>query len=181
MVVGGQDQHGQVDKGYAISLKSAVAVPSCLESICDYPNYVYSPISAIFDDGLPTVCGGRKGIPTTEYFSECYKFNYSNAWQAAGTRNYKSVHVGFSYVPNWGLVESGGYCNKCNYLDNGVLDHGLKSLEFSKDGETWETLSTQIPGQQSSVLPPDSLIMKHNTVLYRAQRNIWSLPGDIGF
>ena len=152
MVVGGSthNYYSVTDKGFAISLKSSVAVPSCLESICDYPNYVYSPISAIFDDGLPTICGGRKHSSPHEYYSQCFKFNYSNAWEAAGTRNYKSVHVGFSYIPNWGLVESGGYCDAdCgNYPD-----HGFKSLEFSEDGETWETIPTDIPGQQSSVLP----------------------------
>ena len=97
MVVGGSgagEANGGSDKAYAISLKSSVAVPSCLESICDFPNYIYAGISAIFDDGLPTVCGGRKHKSGTTYFQECYKFNYTDAWDPVGSKNYFSAISG---------------------------------------------------------------------------------------
>ena len=94
MVVGGASDEKVTDKAYAISLKSSVAVPSCLEYICDMRNYVYAAISAIFEDRLPTICGGRKNSPST-YDKECYKFNYSDAWDPVpGGKNYFSALSG---------------------------------------------------------------------------------------
>ena len=84
MVVGGQSDQKSEDKGYVISLDDSVPVPTCLQSICDFPQYVYAPTSGIVDDGLPTICGGRNQNPLT-YYDSCYKFNYTNAWEPAGT------------------------------------------------------------------------------------------------
>ena len=95
MVVGGRsDQKGE-DKGYVISLDDSVPVPTCLQSICDFPHYFYGATSGIFDDGLPTICGGRNPSPST-YYDSCYKFNFTNAWEPAGTMKTPSAYAGES-------------------------------------------------------------------------------------
>ena len=113
MVVGGASDEKVTDKAYAISLKSSVAVPSCLESICDFPNYIYSAVSAIFEDGLPTVCGGRKDTSPLTYYKECYKFNYTDAWDPAGTKNYFSAHSGRKFTI---LIQNKSTLNPSNLL-----------------------------------------------------------------
>ena len=94
MLVGGHSNEKPEDKGYIISLNNSVSVPKCLQSICDFPHYVYGATSGIFEDGLPTVCGGR-GTPY-EYYDSCYKFNYTNAWEPAGTMKYPAAYAGES-------------------------------------------------------------------------------------
>ena len=54
----------------------------------------------------------------------------------------KYITSAYSYHSGWGLVETGGY-----YPVDNPPDHGVDSLEFSEDGETWETISSEIPGQ----------------------------------
>ena len=95
MIVGGKTNEGDsangvwksTDKAYALSLNRKVNVPRCLQSICDYDHYVTYPTTAIFEDGLPTVCGGTKynspNSPT--YLRECFKYNFTNAWSKSGT------------------------------------------------------------------------------------------------
>ena len=95
MVVGGHSDQKTEDKGYVISLDDSVPVPTCLQSICDFPHYFYAATSGIFDDGLPTICGGRKDSPYT-YYDSCYKFNYTNAWEPAGTMKYPAAYAGES-------------------------------------------------------------------------------------
>ena len=91
MIVGGQSSHPEKthDKAYALSLDRSVDVPSCLETICDFPHYVREASAGIFKDGLPTVCGGLDGNnnPAT-FFIKCYKYNFTNAWDLAGSKNY---------------------------------------------------------------------------------------------
>ena len=97
MVVGGEkDGVIATDKGYIISLDDNVPIPSCIESLCDFPHYFYSATSGIFEDGLPTVCGGRNldRPGPLEYYGECYKFNYTNAWEQAGSMSYELSHAG---------------------------------------------------------------------------------------
>ena len=43
---------------YALSLREDVPVPACLETIPNYPMPIWSPLAHVFDDGLPTSCGG---------------------------------------------------------------------------------------------------------------------------
>ena len=100
MIVGGRSHNPRKteDKAYALSLKpSSVDIPSCLETICDYPLYVEAPLMAIFEDGLPTICGGRdeNSSPVT-YHRECYKFNVTeNGWGLPlGSKNFQGVHTG---------------------------------------------------------------------------------------
>ena len=95
MIVGGQSNNPSQgpskteDKAYALSLDRSVDVPSCLDRICDYPHYVRGASSAIFEDGLPTVCGGRyENTSPTTYYKECYKYNFTNAWDFTGSKNY---------------------------------------------------------------------------------------------
>ena len=94
MVVGGQkeDEYAS-NKGFVISLDDKVPIPSCLQSICDYPHYINAATSGIFADGLPTICGGRTNKPNV-YHDSCYKFNYTNAWQPAGSMSYNLSHAG---------------------------------------------------------------------------------------
>ena len=75
------------DKTYAFSLDDSVPVPSCLQSlVCDFPRYFRGAVSAIFDDGLPTVCGGQNGDPhEVERYNDCYKFNFTDGWREAGS------------------------------------------------------------------------------------------------
>ena len=108
MIVGGKINEGDktnliwksTDKAYALSLNRKVDVPRCLQSICDFDHYVTYPITAIFDDGLPTVCGGRRWnqpSPTTN-FVECFKYNFTNAWSDSG-----SMEHHHSYGKNYNL------------------------------------------------------------------------------
>ena len=94
MVVGGSSDGKVEDKGYVISLNDSIAVPSCLQSICDFPYYFYGATSGIFKD-LPTICGGRKDNPSI-YSDNCYKFNYTNAWEPAGAMKTPASHGGES-------------------------------------------------------------------------------------
>ena len=106
MVVGGQSDEKTEDKGYVISLDDTIPVPSCLQSICDFPHYFHAATSGIFADGLPTVCGGRKNSPMT-YYDSCYKFNYTNAWEPAGSMTSSLSHAGeFKYFINRVLMFS---------------------------------------------------------------------------
>ena len=77
------------DKGYGLSLNPRVNVPACLESICDFPHYVSAMSTGIFQDGLPTVCGGSN-LDTSPYtpFVDCYKFNFTDAWTYSGSLEY---------------------------------------------------------------------------------------------
>ena len=93
MIVGGTSNEKSEDKAYALSLSPSVDVPSCLESICDFPHYVQDGMAAIFDDGLPTVCGGVSTDPL-KFYTECYKFNFTNAWEYSGSKHYKTLHTG---------------------------------------------------------------------------------------
>ena len=43
MIVGGNSGKSE-DKAYALSLNPSVKIPSCLETICDFPHYVESPL-----------------------------------------------------------------------------------------------------------------------------------------
>ena len=162
MVVGGQSDEKTEDKGYVISLDDTIPVPSCLQSICDFPHYFLAATSGIFGDGLPTVCGGRKVSPYT-YYDSCYKFNYTNAWVPAGSMSsslsyagefqyfinrvliFSSISFTFiahSYQEGWGLIQTGGY----NHLEiENSPGHEVDTVDFSSDGETWEMLPTQIP------------------------------------
>ena len=105
MVVGGgagnPNPRKSEDKAYALSLNPpSVAIPSCLETICDFPHYVETPSMGIFDDGLPTVCGGRNvnDDPDT-YHRECYKFNVTNnGWEYSGSKNIQGVHTGTGFM-----------------------------------------------------------------------------------
>ena len=91
MIVGGQSSEKYEDKAYAFSLSPSVDVPSCLESICDFPNYVRPSSAAVFDDGLPTVCGG---VDTNSMYNQCFKFNFTNAWEYSGSKHVKRHGVG---------------------------------------------------------------------------------------
>ena len=102
MIVGGAARpsggpYRSEDKAYALSLNpSLVAIPSCLETICDFPHYVETPSMGIFEDGLPTVCGGRNiNNDPHVYHRECYKFNVTNnGWEYSGSKNIQGVHTG---------------------------------------------------------------------------------------
>ena len=103
MIVGGASQvptRRSEDKVYALSLNpSSVDIPSCLETLCDFPHYTESPTGAIFN-GLPTVCGGRDvGTEPDTYHTECYQFNFTrNSWgdpaEPLCYKNIKGVHTG---------------------------------------------------------------------------------------
>ena len=94
MVVGGHSDERVTDKTYAMSLDPSVSVPSCLRStICDYPHYFRAATSAIFQDGLPTICGGVNDN-TSPNFTDCYKFNYTDGWTYSGSKNYNSSFAG---------------------------------------------------------------------------------------
>ena len=106
MIVGGavhEPTRKSEDKAYALSLNpSSVDIPSCLETICDFPHYVETPSMGIFEDGLPTVCGGRN-INTNPhiYHRECYKFNVTNnGWEYSGSKNIEGVHTGKYFAIN---------------------------------------------------------------------------------
>ena len=94
MIVGGQSDNPSKteDKAYALSLDRSVDVPSCLDRICDFPHYVRGASSAIFEDGLPTVCGGID--ENNSAMKECYKYNFTNAWDYAGTKNFADAAWG---------------------------------------------------------------------------------------
>ena len=99
MVVGGaSDDKGSEDKGYVISLDDRVPVPSCLQSICDFPHYISAASSGIFADGSPTICGGQVNY---NFYDSCYKYNYTNAWEPAGTMTYPSAFAGESDMLHW--------------------------------------------------------------------------------
>ena len=97
MVVGGEtDGVKATDKGYVVSLDDNVPIPSCIDSLCDFRHYFYAATSGILEDGLPLVCGGRN-LPTpgpSEWYTHCYKFNFTNAWEPAGTMSYKASQSG---------------------------------------------------------------------------------------
>ena len=162
MVVGGmKDDEVNTDKAYAMSLDPSVSVPSCLMStICDFPHYFRAATSAIFEDGLPAVCGGwhDRASPVT-YFKECYKFNYTDGWTYSGSKNYFSAFAGedkcsvssiyfMSLYFNL-LIANQGYSS---HGDGGVIEvgghHGgsIDTMEYSEDGETWEIIPTTVPG-----------------------------------
>ena len=88
MIVGGKvlkdGSWKSSDKAYAMSLNPTVNVPRCLESMCDYDHYVTHPATAIFQDGLPTVCGGWDSGSNT-FYKDCHKYNFTNAWDDAGS------------------------------------------------------------------------------------------------
>ena len=105
MIVGGRMTEGtgekNSDKVYAKSLDPSVSVPSCLKSTlesptCDFPRYFRAATSAIFKDGLPTVCGGWN---ENVYYKECYKFNYTDGWTYAGSKNFLSAFPGEDLLP----------------------------------------------------------------------------------
>ena len=104
MIVGGANRnpYKSEDKAYALSLSpSSVDIPSCLETLCDFPHYVECPSMALFD-GMPTVCGGRNANSDPHiYHTECYQFNFTrNNWGDAaeplGYKNFQGVHTGNS-------------------------------------------------------------------------------------
>ena len=158
MVVGGASDEKLEDKGYVISLDDNVPVPTCLQSVCDYPNYFYAATAGTFEDGLPTVCGGRNHNTQYTLYDSCYKFNYTNAWEPAGTLSYKASHdgefevfylqplsftiyfifQGYSYQDGWGLVRTGGHTQLEESND-------VDTIDFSSDGETWGKIPTRIP------------------------------------
>ena len=102
MVVGGDSDDKIEDKGNVISLHDSVPVPRCLQSICDFPDYVHAAISGVMKDGLPIVCGGRKRSPYA-YYNTCYRFNYTNAWEPMGSTSFALSHAGefatFLFIP----------------------------------------------------------------------------------
>ena len=100
MIVGGtyyEEREGSrvwksSDKAYALSLDRKVDVPRCLESICDFDHYTAYPTTAIFQDGLPTVCGGTNyGTSPATSFVECFKYNFTNAWAHSGSMEHQHV------------------------------------------------------------------------------------------
>ena len=93
MIVGGESSGGvEHDSAYALSLDPDVPVPSCLRTICDFPHPTYYPIGAVFEDGLPTICGGEND---DSVYKECYKYNYTtNIW---GNGNTGSVPSGLKH------------------------------------------------------------------------------------
>lgn len=97
LIVGGQSAEKTEDKAYALSLDPSVEIPSCLRSISSFPYSVYSASTAIFDDGKPTICGGRIEFPlnrTKGYYEDCYKLNFTNEWEYSGFKNVLQVHTG---------------------------------------------------------------------------------------
>ena len=93
MIVGGRSAEKTEDKAYALSLHPSVDVPSCLTSICDFPNYVKGASMATFDDNLPVVCGGGN-YDTGTYYDQCYKFNLSNNWEYSGSKDISRIYTG---------------------------------------------------------------------------------------
>ena len=94
MIVGGQSSEKSEDKTYALSLDPQVEVPSCLRNMCDFPRYFEGASAGIFEDGLPTVCGGRtRGSPQV-YHKDCFKFNFTNAWEYSGSKSFFTSHTG---------------------------------------------------------------------------------------
>ena len=96
LIVGGQSAEKTEDKAFALSLHPTVDVPSCLTSICDFPHYVRGPPMAVFDDNLPTVCGGRNqnNSPHT-YYNQCFKLNLTNnGWELSGSKDIMRIHTG---------------------------------------------------------------------------------------
>ena len=156
MIVGGQSDEKDEDKVYALSLSPTVDVPSCLDSICDFPNYVQPTSTAILEDGLPTVCGGRnRNTNPWTYYRECFKFNFTDAWEYSGSKSFANIHSGGKQLSqkiyqmcinklcsisavqtDWGLVEIGGH--------DGVSS--TATMEFTTDGVTWETMPSRYPG-----------------------------------
>ena len=100
MIVGGGSavpNRRSEDKSYVLPLDPSIDIPSCLETLCDFPHYIASPTGALFN-GLPTVCGGRDGATNT-YHTECYQFNFTrNSWgdpaEPIGHKNILGVHTG---------------------------------------------------------------------------------------
>ena len=157
MVVGGRSVDKSEDKAYALTLNRWVDVPSCLSSICDFPHYFEAATTGMFEDGLPMICGGRnqKTDPFT-YYKECYKYNFTNAWEYTGSKNFPLIHCPgmclkieslskfikpFTFPlgiqTDWGLVAIGGH-----ELNEGASD----KIEFTEDGAAWETMTTRAPG-----------------------------------
>ena len=94
LIVGGQSAEKTEDKAFALSLHPSVEVPSCMTSICDFPHYVRGTSTAVFDDNLPTVCGGRNESPWT-YYNQCFKLNLTNnGWELSGSKDIMRVHTG---------------------------------------------------------------------------------------
>ena len=87
------------DSAYALSLDPDVPVPSCLQTMCDFPHPAHDPIGAVFEDGLPTFCGGEND---GSVYKECYKYNYTtNLWGdgntgsvPSGSKHYTAMYTG---------------------------------------------------------------------------------------
>ena len=114
MIVGGK-KNGEINtnKVYVMSLDPDVSIPSCMDwppptfypRHCDFPHSLRAATTAIFEDGLPTVCGGYNddGIHDL-HFKECFKFNFTDGgWHYLGMTNLFSSSAGedkysFSFV-----------------------------------------------------------------------------------
>ena len=104
MIVGGGSavpNRRSEDKSYVLPLDPSIDIPSCLETLCDFPHYIASPTGALFN-GLPTVCGGRDGATNT-YHTECYQFNFTrNSWgdpaEPLGHKKIGGIHTGKLFV-----------------------------------------------------------------------------------
>ena len=100
MVVGGGDP--AVDSAYALSLDPDVPVPSCLQTICDFPHRAHALVGAVFEDNLPTFCGGSTDWTSNTVHQECYKYNYTtNLWGdgtsgsvPSGSKHFAASHTG---------------------------------------------------------------------------------------
>ena len=105
MVVGGGEP--AVDSAYALSLDPDVPVPSCLQTICDFPHRAHALVGAVFEDNLPTFCGGSTYWDSNTVHQECYKYNYTtNLWGdgtsgsvQSGSKHFAASHTGL-YVRN---------------------------------------------------------------------------------
>ena len=109
MVVG----DGSTDSAYALSLDPHVPVPSCLRTICDFPHPVQSPAGAVFEDNLPTFCGGARSYGSGTVYKECYKYNYTtNLW---GDGNTGSVPSGLKHYAAGcaGMIEQKKIIRSC--------------------------------------------------------------------
>ena len=152
MIVGGgvleDGRWKSSDKAYGMSLNSRVKVPTCLESICDFPHYVYNPTTAIFQDGLPTVCGGSN-LNTNPYtnYVECHKYNFTDAWTYSGSMEHHAAY-GKSFFNNIEqisiyvlvIVSAQSY-----HAEWGMVMIAKDWLQISQDGESFETWNRGVP------------------------------------
>ena len=122
MVVGGHSDEKIEDKGYVLSLDDSIPVPACLKSICDFPRYFYAATSGAFADGIPTVCGGCTSGSAYECSDDCYKFNYTNTWEPAGTLTYPAGWAGQSEMFHWHIYSgSVSIYTNINHLQRKLL------------------------------------------------------------